>query len=467
MKRYLFPVAAALAFALGVTGGCPGRRSSGQEPSRQATCPGSGRRPRPQPDPGFAPHPPHGCGRSASSGATEARRARRSPSRRTGTRRSSTAPSRKRGAEAQAKPQRSPSRSIALRATTLSIYEHTRAAEDPRRTGLSRGAARTRAASSSSTSASRRSHTAATGRSSSPAASRRTGRSRTRCSATRAATSRASRRAPPRSIELARGTSNYHPSLPSAYTAGVAGPARRTGSGASSLRQRPRRRTSRPPPPTTPSPPGTRPSARRVSSSTASARRCTGTRSSTTARSTAESARSGAPGRRGTSPAGYRNTKALPEIYNSAMAQQWAELARIARGRYHRAVHFAGVMTQGTRELQLRAAADRRASTSSRRRSTPRASARCSCLPAARTSSVRGGHGIGAGSEPAPVSGVQDPEGERGGVACVVDADRRHGNAGRHLRDREQRVEPVEHAEARAQGDADHRQVRLRRHRSR
>ena len=30
------------------------------------------------------------------------------------------------------------------------------------------------------------------------------------------------------------------------------------------------------------------------------------------------------------------------------MAQQWAELARIARGRYHRAVRFAGVMTQGT-----------------------------------------------------------------------------------------------------------------------
>jgi hypothetical protein len=43
-----------------------------------------------------------------------------------------------------------------------------------------------------------------------------------------------------------------------------------------------------------------------------------------------------------------RHTKALPEIYNSAMAREWAELARIARGRYHRDVHFAGVMTQGT-----------------------------------------------------------------------------------------------------------------------
>ena len=45
---------------------------------------------------------------------------------------------------------------------------------------------------------------------------------------------------------------------------------------------------------------------------------------------------------------GLRHTKALPEIYNSAMAREWAELARIARGRYHRAVRFAGVMTQGT-----------------------------------------------------------------------------------------------------------------------
>jgi hypothetical protein len=45
---------------------------------------------------------------------------------------------------------------------------------------------------------------------------------------------------------------------------------------------------------------------------------------------------------------GLRHTKALPEIYNSAMADEWAELARIAHGRYHRDVQFAGVMTQGT-----------------------------------------------------------------------------------------------------------------------
>jgi hypothetical protein len=45
---------------------------------------------------------------------------------------------------------------------------------------------------------------------------------------------------------------------------------------------------------------------------------------------------------------GIRHTKALPEIYNHAMAREWAELARIARSRYHRGVDFAGVMTQGT-----------------------------------------------------------------------------------------------------------------------
>jgi len=45
---------------------------------------------------------------------------------------------------------------------------------------------------------------------------------------------------------------------------------------------------------------------------------------------------------------GIRHTKALPEIYNSAMAEQWAELARISHRKYDRDVQFAGVMTQGT-----------------------------------------------------------------------------------------------------------------------
>jgi hypothetical protein len=45
---------------------------------------------------------------------------------------------------------------------------------------------------------------------------------------------------------------------------------------------------------------------------------------------------------------GLPYTKALPEIYNSAMAREWAELAWIAHTRFRRDVQFAGVMTQGT-----------------------------------------------------------------------------------------------------------------------
>lgn len=43
-----------------------------------------------------------------------------------------------------------------------------------------------------------------------------------------------------------------------------------------------------------------------------------------------------------------RHTKALPEIYSPAMADEWAQLARVAAERYRRPVAFAGVMTQGT-----------------------------------------------------------------------------------------------------------------------
>jgi hypothetical protein len=43
---------------------------------------------------------------------------------------------------------------------------------------------------------------------------------------------------------------------------------------------------------------------------------------------------------------GMRDSRALPEIYNHAMAHQWAFLAQIARARYKRPVRFAGVMTQ-------------------------------------------------------------------------------------------------------------------------
>lgn len=44
--------------------------------------------------------------------------------------------------------------------------------------------------------------------------------------------------------------------------------------------------------------------------------------------------------------AGMRYARAVPEIYNRRMAQQWALLSRLAAERYGRGVSFAGVMTQ-------------------------------------------------------------------------------------------------------------------------
>lgn len=45
---------------------------------------------------------------------------------------------------------------------------------------------------------------------------------------------------------------------------------------------------------------------------------------------------------------GMRYARAIPEIYNQTMAQEWAALAQVAKKRYHRPVRFAGVMTERT-----------------------------------------------------------------------------------------------------------------------
>ena len=45
---------------------------------------------------------------------------------------------------------------------------------------------------------------------------------------------------------------------------------------------------------------------------------------------------------------GMRYARAIPEIYNRTMAQEWAALAQVAKKRYHRPVQFAGVMTEHT-----------------------------------------------------------------------------------------------------------------------
>jgi hypothetical protein len=45
---------------------------------------------------------------------------------------------------------------------------------------------------------------------------------------------------------------------------------------------------------------------------------------------------------------GMRYSRAIPQIYNHEMAHEWATLARIARRRYHRPLRFVGVLTEHT-----------------------------------------------------------------------------------------------------------------------
>ena len=45
---------------------------------------------------------------------------------------------------------------------------------------------------------------------------------------------------------------------------------------------------------------------------------------------------------------GMRYARAIPEIYNNTMAREWAALSQVALHRYHKGVQFAGVMTEHT-----------------------------------------------------------------------------------------------------------------------
>jgi hypothetical protein len=45
---------------------------------------------------------------------------------------------------------------------------------------------------------------------------------------------------------------------------------------------------------------------------------------------------------------GQGHTAVLPEIYYASQAREWAQLAYVAHHWFHRRMHFAGVMTQGT-----------------------------------------------------------------------------------------------------------------------
>jgi hypothetical protein len=46
---------------------------------------------------------------------------------------------------------------------------------------------------------------------------------------------------------------------------------------------------------------------------------------------------------------GMRYAQALPEIYSTAMAMEWGQLAQVVQRRFHRQVRFAGVLTQLSR----------------------------------------------------------------------------------------------------------------------
>ena len=140
-------------------------------------------------------------------------------------------------------------------------------------------------------------------------------------------------------IALARGTSNYHPQVPSAYAAGVRW-ARATNALGRALQRRTWTTTSRRPPPTTPS-------RRGIGSFHRTRHFFHGFRAAVHGHTLYNyGSLDGGVGSIWSArqmwyvAGGLRHTGALPEIYNSDMAREWAEFARIARARYHRGVPF-------------------------------------------------------------------------------------------------------------------------------
>jgi hypothetical protein len=358
LKRYLFPVAAALAFALGVTGGAlaEGHPTKSHHAGRQAPAVAGGH--VHSLVPGFAPHPRlwlqalrklrhnqkpqhEAKPRSKHRHAAKRHETKRHETNRHGLKRRETkrqAPKPK--SHAQPHPQHR------LRATTLSIYEHS---------------AQPWILSAQGCSAARRHESGIVVLDFGKPAFHHGGYGTLLFSGRFAPNGKITNamlgyaqgyvsclpEGSAASIELARGTSNYHPSLPSAYTAGVRW-ARETNRLGRKLARKgldEHVETAA----ADDAEPAWDPSFRKTRQFFHGFRAAVhghtlfdygsldgGVGAVWSARQAWFVA------------GGLPNTKALPEIYNSAMAQQWAELARIARGRYHRAVQFAGVMTQGT-----------------------------------------------------------------------------------------------------------------------
>ncbi len=345
MKRYLFPVAAALAFALGLTGGAlaEGHPAKSHHAKRQAPAVGGGH--VHSLIPGFAPHP-----RMWLQALRELRHNQKPPhkakpkskhrqaTKRHGTKRQAPKP--------KPKPHAQPHPQHRLRATTLSIYEHS---------------AQPWILSAQGCSAARRHESGIVVLDFGKPAFHHGGYG-TLLFSGRFAPNRKITNAmlgyahgyvsclPKGSIagiELARGTSNYHPSVPSAYTAGVRWARETNRLGRKLARKGLDEHVEAAA--ADDAEPAWDPSFRKTRQFFHGFRAAVhghtlfdfgsldgGVGAVWSARQAWYVA------------GGLPNTKALPEIYNSAMAQQWAELARIARGRYHRAVNFAGVMTQGT-----------------------------------------------------------------------------------------------------------------------
>ena len=357
MKRYLFPVAAALAFALGVTGGAlaKGHPTKSHHAKRQAPAAAGGH--VHSLIPGFAPHPrlwlralrelghhqkaPHKPKhRSTHRHATTRHAMKRHVTKRHGTKSQATKPKLKPKPHAQPHPQRR------LRATTLSIYEHS---------------AQPWILSAQGCSAARRHESGIVildfGKPSfhhgGYGALLFSGRFAPNRKITNAMLGYAHGyvsclpKGSTAAIELARGTSNYHPSVPSAYAAGVRWARETNRLGRKLARKGLDEHVAAAA--ADDAEPAWDPAFRKTRQFFHGFRAAVhghtlfnygsldgGVGAVWSARQAWYVS------------GGIRHTKALPEIYNSAMAEQWAELARISHRKYDRDVQFAGVMTQGT-----------------------------------------------------------------------------------------------------------------------
>jgi hypothetical protein len=343
LKRYLFPVAAALAFALGVTGGALAKGHPAKNHHAKRPAPATAGGHVHSLIPSFAPHPRAWLRalRELRDNSKPQHKAKPKPSHRSAPKEHAPRP------KAKPKPKAQPLPKHPLRATTLSVYEHS---------------AQPWILSEQGCSAARRHESGIVildfGKPSFHHDGYGTllfsGRFAPNRKITRAMLGYAHGyvsclpKGSTASIELARGTSNYHPSVPSAYAAGVRWARETNRLGLKLARKGLDEHVVAAA--ADDAEPAWDPAFRKTRQFFHGFRAAVhghtlfnygsldgGVGAVWSARQAWYVS------------GGIRHTKALPEIYNSAMAEQWAELARISHRKYHRDVQFAGVMTQGTR----------------------------------------------------------------------------------------------------------------------